>query len=233
MKTTNDDFNPTEYAEQKYDGTDNKPRVDREKWLEFVESKQQVLRKKKKSVTARMLDMNFQELYKLQTIGIDPNERLEQAIANGWQGVWFDKDSRAYEREGFPRVTKGGSYNPNDPLPYKLRADPQKYILKSQGEIDDIYSQFTPEGKYINPYADCGLNSNKLKAKVNNGTASLQEKRDFVEQCLWARKVRLKFPSQVIELFAKDAFSDEELDALQAEVAHLDAEELKNAEDYF
>ena len=94
-------FDYLAYAKEKFENASDKPKVSLDLWLEFIKSKKLVLKKyRRKNITAKMIDLNFAELYKLSEIGVNLNERLNKAIANEWQGIWFDSDSKEWQKRG-------------------------------------------------------------------------------------------------------------------------------------
>jgi hypothetical protein len=46
--------------------------------------------------------MVFKQLDQARRLGHDPNEMLETAIANGWQGCVFEKHRQAFQQETKP-----------------------------------------------------------------------------------------------------------------------------------
>ena len=94
-------FDYLAYAKEKFENASDKPKVSLDLWLEFIKSKKLVLKKyRRKNITAKMIDLNFAELYKLSEIGVNLNERLNKAIADEWQGIWFDSDSKEWQKRG-------------------------------------------------------------------------------------------------------------------------------------
>ena len=87
------------YAAEKWDKAESKL-CKREEWLDFMAAKNIALKAKRKSITQKMVDLNFNELYKLNEIGENVSARLEKATAEGWQGIWFDRDSREWNKRG-------------------------------------------------------------------------------------------------------------------------------------
>ena len=94
-------FDYLAYAKEKFENASDKPKVSLDLWLEFIKSKKLVLKKyRRKAITAKMIDLNFAELYKLSEIGVNLNERLNKAIADEWQGIWFASDSKEWQKRG-------------------------------------------------------------------------------------------------------------------------------------
>ena len=94
-------FDYLAYAKEKFENANDKPKVSLNLWLEFIKSKKLVLKKyRRKAITAKMIDLNFAELYKLSEIGVNLNERLNKAIADEWQGIWFASDSKEWQKRG-------------------------------------------------------------------------------------------------------------------------------------
>ena len=94
-------FDYLAYAKEKFENANDKPKVSLDLWLEFIKSKKLVLKKyRRKNITAKMIDLNFAELYKLSEIGVNLNERLNKAIADEWQGIWFASDSKEWQKRG-------------------------------------------------------------------------------------------------------------------------------------
>ena len=94
-------FDYLAYAKEKFENANDKPKVSLDLWLEFIKSKKLVLKKyRRKAITAKMIDLNFAELYKLSEIGVNLNERLNKAIADEWQGIWFASDSKEWQKRG-------------------------------------------------------------------------------------------------------------------------------------
>ena len=82
-----------------YEGAADKPPISKELWCRYICKKFEVLRKKGKTLTPNILNKNFKELYELDKFGINPTERVENAIAYEWQGLFFANEKANWQNE--------------------------------------------------------------------------------------------------------------------------------------
>lgn len=111
-----------EFAKNLYEESNDKPSINLEMWIKYILSKDKALENKKRYCTLNTIEKDFKTLFKLQDLGY-LEKRIDDAIEFGWQGIWFDSDARAYNRENFkpkydPRKGSTGesvfSDNPDD-----------------------------------------------------------------------------------------------------------------------
>ena len=118
-------FDFLDFAKELYDNSPTKPQIALDLWLKYVDSKAQAIKKKRgksTQITERMLNVDFNALFKLQEIGYDVKERVEKAIDLGYQSIWFDSDTREWTKKGghfrnnVGHLDYNQTNNPNNPL---------------------------------------------------------------------------------------------------------------------
>lgn len=111
-----------EFAKKLYEESNYKPSIDLNMWIKYILSKDKACLKQKRYVCLNAIEKDFKCLFKLQDLGY-LEKRIDDAIENEWQGIWFDNDAKAFNNGNFkpkhdPRKGRTGesvfSDNPDD-----------------------------------------------------------------------------------------------------------------------
>lgn len=96
-------FDFLSYAKQIFENSMTKPQITLELWIKYLNSKEIAIKRKRGKdveVTKRMVDNDFNALFKLQELGIDVDDRVLQAIDLKYQGIWYNSDNVVWKRHG-------------------------------------------------------------------------------------------------------------------------------------
>lgn len=101
--SANENFDFLSYAKQIFENSMTKPQITLELWTKYLQSKEIAVKRKRGKhieITKRMVDNDFNALFKLQEIGIDVNDRVLEAIDMKYQSFWYDSDNLAWKKHG-------------------------------------------------------------------------------------------------------------------------------------
>lgn len=128
-------FDFISYAKNLFENSMTKPNISLELWLEYIKSKELAIKKKRGKnieVTQRMVDSDFNALFKLQELGIEIEPRIYKAIDMKYQSFWYDSDSLAWKRHG------GHFRNNVGHLEYNQSKNPNNPLAKIEISLDDL-----------------------------------------------------------------------------------------------
>lgn len=123
------------YAKQIFENSMTKPQITLELWIEYVKSKEMAIKRKRGKnveITQRMVDSDFNALFKLQELGVELEPRIFKAIDMKYQSFWYDSDNIAWKRHG------GHFRNNVGHLEYNQSKNPNNPLAKIEISLDDL-----------------------------------------------------------------------------------------------
>lgn len=102
-KSLEQNFDFLSYAKQIFENSTTKPQIALELWIEYIQSKEIAVKRKRGKdveVTKRMVDSDFNALFKLQELGVELEPRIYKAIDMKYQSFWYDSDNIAWKKHG-------------------------------------------------------------------------------------------------------------------------------------